>query len=217
MIHKLEADGIQLQLGERMLLSGIYLKCETGKITGLLGRNGGGKTSLMNVIYGILKCEKSVRIDSLIQNEAYKRPYLLRYLPQFRFIPASLSLKRVFRDFELDFNPFAELYPEFASAYKSPVGSLSGGGHRLVELYLIVKAKTCFCLLDEPFTHLSPIQIEKVKNLLLEEKNNKGFLITDHLYKQVTGISDNIYFLSDGKTQLLQNIEEIETLGYVKN
>ena len=51
----------------------------------------------------------------------------------------------------------------------------------------------------------------------IEEKNNKGFLITDHLYKQVTGISDNIYFLSDGKTQLLQNIEEIETLGYVKN
>ena len=38
MIHTLEADGIQLDFGLRRLLSDVYLKCETGKITGLLGR-----------------------------------------------------------------------------------------------------------------------------------------------------------------------------------
>jgi len=47
MIHTLEADGIQLEFNGRSILSDIYLKAETGKITGLLGRNGEGKSCLM--------------------------------------------------------------------------------------------------------------------------------------------------------------------------
>src|SRR4249920_3726905 len=131
MSHSLEADSIQLQFGLRRILSSIYLKCETGKITGLLGRNGQGKSCLMNIIYGTLDCEKSVRFDKVAQRQAFKRPDLLLYLPQFNFIPKSLSLKRVFQDFALDFLSFAEKFPEFASTYKSSIGSLSGGGHRL--------------------------------------------------------------------------------------
>ena len=216
MTHKLEADSIQLQFGDRKILSNIYLKCETGKITGLLGRNGQGKSCLLKIIYGTLRCEKSVRIDNLSQSEAFKRTDLLLYLPQFNFIPKSLSIKRVFQDFGLDFIAFVESFPEFKSKYKSSIGSLSGGGHRLVELYVIVKSKSLFAMLDEPFTHLSPLQIEKVKGLLLEEKTNKGLLITDHMYTQVLDICDNLYLLADGETQLTKSAADIERLGYAK-
>ena len=216
MTHKLEADSIQLQFGDRRILSNIYLKCETGKITGLLGRNGQGKSCLLKIIYGTLRCEKSVRIDNLSQSEAFKRTDLLLYLPQFNFIPKSLSIKRVFQDFGLDFIAFVESFPEFKSKYKSSIGSLSGGGHRLVELYVIVKSKSLFAMLDEPFTHLSPLQIEKVKGLLLEEKTNKGLLITDHMYTQVLDICDNLYLLADGETQLTKSAADIERLGYAK-
>lgn len=216
MSYKLEADGIQLEFDGRKVLTSIYLKCETGKITGLLGRNGQGKSCLMKIIYGSLKCEKSVRIDNISQSQAFKRPDLLRYLPQFNFVPKSLPLKRIFRDFDLDYSIFAKRFPEFASTYKSSIGSLSGGGQRLVELYIIVKSSTHFAMLDEPFTHLSPLQVEKVKELLLEEKENKGLLITDHMYKQVIDICDNIYVLTNGKTHLLKNIDEIETFGYAR-
>jgi ABC-type lipopolysaccharide export system ATPase subunit len=71
-------------------------------------------------------------------------------------------------------------------------------------------------MLDEPFTHLSPLQIEKVKELLLEEKTNKGFLITDHLYREVLDICDSLYLLADGETQLTQSVADLETLGYAK-
>lgn len=216
MIHQLEADGIQLQFGTRMILSGIHLACETGKITGLLGRNGQGKSCLMQAIYGTLKCEKSVRIDKLAYHEAFKRPDLLLYLPQFNFIPKSLSVKRVFKDFGLDFNAFAERFPECLSAYKSAVGNLSGGGQRLIELYLIVKSNTCFAMLDEPFTHLSPVQIEKAKALLLEERTNKGLLITDHMYRHVLDVCDNIYILLNGRTNMAANAEDIDIPGYAK-
>ena len=151
MNHKLEADSIQLQFGDRTILSSIYLKCETGKITGLLGRNGQGKSCLMKIIYGTLKCEKSVRIDNLAQHEAFKRPDLLLYLPQFNFVPKSLSLKRIFQDFALDFSSFAERFPEFQSKYKSSIGSLSGGGHRLVELFVNSKIQVTFCHVRRTF------------------------------------------------------------------
>lgn len=216
MTHKLEADSIQLRFGERTILSSIYLKCETGKITGLLGRNGQGKSCLLKIIYGTLKCEGSVRIDSMALPEAFKRPDQLLYLPQFNFIPNSLSLKRVFKDFDLDFESFAERFPELESKYKSSVSSLSGGAHRLLELYIIVKSKSLFTMLDEPFTHLSPLQIEKAKELLLKEKANKGLIITDHMYKHVIDISDDLYVLTNGKTHLTKSPDDIETLGYAK-
>lgn len=216
MKHKLEADNIQLSFDGRVILSDIYLKCETGIITGLLGRNGYGKSCLMKIIYGSLPCEKSVRFDNISQPEVFKRPNLLHYLPQFTFIPKGLSLKRIFNDFELEYSSFGKMFPEFTSQYKSSVNSLSGGERRLVELYIIVKSKSQFAMLDEPFTHLGPIQIEKAKELLIEEKGNKGLLITDHLYQHVTGICDNIYVLSNGKTNLAKNIEDIETFGYVR-
>jgi ABC-type lipopolysaccharide export system ATPase subunit len=216
MTHKLEADSIQLEFKGRKILSSVYLKCETGKITGLLGRNGQGKTCLMKIIYGSLKCEKSVRFDDVAQYEAYKRPDLLLYLPQFNFIPKPLSLKRVFNDFDLDYSAFEKRFPEFTSRYKSSVGILSGGDQRLVELYVVVKTISHFAMLDEPFTHLNPIQIDKVKELLLEEKENKGLLITDHMYRHITDICDHLYVLTNGKTYLTKSIEDIETLGYAR-
>ena len=216
MMHILEADGIQLEFNGRKILSDIYIKAEKGTITGLLGRNGAGKSCLLKIIYGSLRCEKSVRIDKVSQNEAFKHRGLLLYLPQFNFIPKSLSLKRIFSDFEIDFDLFQKRFPEFASRYNAAAGKLSGGELRLVELYTIVKSPSLFALLDEPFTHLNPAQIEKVKLLLLEEKANKGLMITDHMYRHVTAVADNLYVLVNGKTHLTKSPEDIERLGYAR-
>lgn len=216
MMHTLQADSIRLEFDGRIILSDIYITCETGKITGLLGRNGQGKSCLMKIIYGDLPSEKSVRFDNVAQYEAFKRPDLLLYLPQFNFIPARLSLERIFKDFELDYLLFAKNFPEFESRSRSPIGNLSGGQRRLVELYVIVKSKSQFAMLDEPFTHLNPIQVQQVRELLLEEKNNKGLLITDHMFRHVTGISDSLYVLANGKTHLTKNIGDIENVGYAR-
>ena len=62
-MHTLEVNSIQLEFDGRRILSDIYIKCETGKITGLLGRNGQGKSCLMKIMYGDLKCEKFMRFD----------------------------------------------------------------------------------------------------------------------------------------------------------
>lgn len=54
MKHTLEVSSVRLLYGERLILSDVYLKIETGNIVGLLGKNGEGKSSLMHVIFGVI-------------------------------------------------------------------------------------------------------------------------------------------------------------------
>ncbi|KQC00291.1 ATP-binding cassette domain-containing protein [Pedobacter sp. Hv1] len=217
MKHQLEADGIELFFGARKILGNIYIKCETGAITGLLARNGEGKTSLMNIIYGSLKANSSsVRFDGITIAKAYKRPELLTYLPQFNFIPASLSLKRIFNDFEISYPDFVAFFPEFKDSENMKIKKLSGGQRRLVEVYVIIKSNAQFVMLDEPFSHVMPLHIEKLKALLHTEKQHKGFLITDHMYRQIIDASDQLYLLTEGKIHLTSTTEDIERLGYAR-
>ena len=217
MTHKFEAAGIILEFGSRRILSNIYFTCETGKITGILGRNGQGKTCLMNIVYGSMNpLSKSIRFDNISIFKAFKRPDLLTYLPQFNFIPSSLSLKRIFSDFGLDYVLFENFFPEFKTKHNVIIKHLSGGQRRLVEVYLIIKSKSKFSMLDEPFSHLMPLQIEKIKEILQNEKQTKGILITDHMYRQVTNICDNLYVLTDGKIHLTKDITDIDKLGYAR-
>lgn len=218
MKHQLEADGIELSFGSRKILNAVYIKCETNAITGLLGRNGQGKSCLMNIIYGTLNASsRSVRFDGSMVFEAFKRPDLLTYLPQFNFVPASLSLKRVFNDFELPFSDFEATFTEFAGRELNKVGRLSGGERRLLEVYLIIKSKSQFSMLDEPFSHIMPLHIELIKELLQTEKQRKGFLISDHYYQHIIAMSNTLYVLKDGQTHLAKSAADIEWLGYVNN
>lgn len=216
MRHVLEFDSIRLSFGGRMILCDVYMKCETGKITGLLGRNGQGKSCLFNIVYGELQAEeKSVRFDNVSVAQGFMRPDLLRFLPQFDIIPKSFTISRVFDDFGLDFRELEKRFPEFASKHRVAVGKLSGGQYRFIQTYVILKAESRFVILDEPFTHLMPLQIEKVIELIREEKENKGLLITDHLYRPIIEIAHRLYLLTDGKTHPVRTLDEMEELGYV--
>lgn len=217
MNHILEVDSIELEFNSRKILSDIYLKCETGKITGLLGRNGEGKTCLMNIITGSLEPQsKSIRFDSKMILNPLQKTELALYLPQFNFIPKFLTLKKIFSDFNINFNEFATNFPQFKENYLSRIDSLSGGEKRLVEVYIIIKSKTQFLILDEPFSHIMPLHIEVIKEILHKEKLTKGILITDHMHRHITQISDYLYLLTNRKTHLTKSAQDLVTLGYTR-
>lgn len=216
MKHLLEVDSILYEVDKKVLLQDIYLQSETGTITGMLGLNGTGKSSLLKIIFGMLNCSnKSIRIDGKGLFNTSRNPETMRYLPQVHFIPPFLTVKQVFNDFECSFSAFIHHFPNFEQHYHQRFKSLSGGEKRIIETYLILTAKTRFCLLDEPFSQLMPIHVETVKQIIHTEKTKKGILLTDHSYEDVLDVSDHLYLLANSSLTLVNSIEDLIAKGYI--
>jgi ABC-type multidrug transport system ATPase subunit len=217
MTNLLEIDSVILEFDSKRILQDVFLKCETGTVAGLLGRNGVGKSCLMKILFGeLVPNDKSIRINGEPLLNPYRSPRDMRYLPQVKFVPSSLTVRRVFKHFELEFSDFVSRFPEFDKLYGSKFRKLSGGERRIVEIYIVLASKTKFCMLDEPFSHIMPIHIEVIKELITREKENKGIIITDHMYQHIVDISDSVYVISQGKTHPANNMQHIEALGYIK-
>jgi len=65
-------------------------------------------------------------------------------------------------------------------------------------------------LLDEPFSVIMPVYVEKLLDLIKEEKRIKGILISDHLYRQVMEVADRMYVLANGQTYLVTDNRHLE-------
>lgn len=217
MINMLEIDSVLLEFGSKRILKDVYLKSETGKVTGVLGRNGTGKSCLMKILFGeLIPSDKSIRINGKALITSNRSPKDLRYLPQKRFVPNSLTIERIFNDFKLDFADLIYNFPELEKFYKSKLINLSGGERRIIEIYTILVSQTKFSMLDEPFSQVMPIHIDSIKKLILREKENKGIIITDHMYQHIIDICDDLYVINNEKTYLTRSIEDLETLGYAR-
>ena len=213
----LEIDSVILNFGDKRVLSDIYLNCSSGEVVGILGRNGSGKTSLLRIIFGELETpDKSIRINGKAIQEPYKLSGLIKFLPQFNFIIQTISVKQIFKRFKIDFNDFVQLFPGFEKYYKQRLTELSGGERRIVEIYTILASKSLFCLLDEPFTHIMPVHIESVKQLIEREKLKKGVILIDHQYQNVIDICNRIYIIENGKTNKVLSDADFQRFGYLR-
>ena len=211
-----ELENVELSFAEKNILYGVYLKAETGNVTGLLGPNGCGKTSLLKIFFGNLTANNQlVRVNGKGYLNKFYRTKLVKFLSQKNYLPPHLKLKNLFNIFQVNWREFAETFPTVASRKNHRVKELSGGEKRLVETWLIIKSDAKLVLLDEPFTHLAPLYIEIIKQEILKEKQHKAFVITDHLYRDIQLIADELYFLQKGCTQLIKSPSQLEEFGYI--
>jgi len=217
MENLLEIDSVQLRFGERTILNNIYLKSETGKVTGILGRNGCGKSCLLKLIFGEIQTnEKSVRINGNILHKDYRNPQDVRMLPQFNFLPKYIKVIQAFKYFDLDFSEFCDLFNEFSDWTQFKIRQLSGGNVRIIETYLILKSNTKFCILDEPFSHLSPKNVETFIEIIKQEKDTKGIILTDHMYNYITKVSDFLYVIKDCASYKIDDLDKLKDYGYLR-
>jgi len=213
---KIEIDSIELNFGNKKILYGVYLKAETGKITGILGRNGSGKTCLLRILFGDLKPKyKNVRIDKKHIKIELFRTGKVAYLPQHQLLSGNISLKKVFHLFQLDWNAFTTIFDSFERYGNNKITEISSGELRVVETYLILNSGKEIILLDEPFSFIAPLYVEKIKDIINEKKNECAILITDHFYREILDVSDTIYLIKNGSSKLIKSVQELENEGYV--
>ena len=214
----LEADGIRIAFGGREVLGSIYMRVQTGQIVGLLGRNGSGKSVLLQTIFGARTvADASVRVNGRRVVPAFRQPGLLNYLPQEPLLPPSLSLARAARLLGVDMEAATARFPELRSQFGQRLGELSGGSGRLMQALLLLHADTAFSLFDEPFSGVMPVHVETLAEEMQRVKTRKGLLITDHRYAEVLPICDVVYLLHQGRLLKLDGDvrEQLRDYGYL--
>lgn len=218
MKHVLEADSIQKYYNHKLVVSDVYLKCETGDIIGLLGRNGSGKSTLLKIIFGIVSADyKFVRIDGQLKRTTSELLNEISYLPQDNFIPKQFSVKKVIK-LSIPENKRDAFCNDtlIRSISDKKIFHLSGGELRYLEIKLVLFNASRFALLDEPYNGLAPIMIEKVNQLIKVNAKNKGIIITDHNYQNVIAVATKLILITAGKTHHLKDKTELIEKGYLK-
>lgn len=211
-----ELDNVELYFKNKLILNGIYLKAETGKVTAILGKNGCGKSSLLNIAFGNLKPKyKLVRLNNKPLLKPLYTTGIAKYLPQYNFTPDGLTLSFIFKLYNLDWTVFIENFEAFSIYENSKFKNISGGERRIIETFIILKTKSKIVFLDEPFSHLSPLYIETVKQLIAQEKKEKAIIISDHMYQHIIDASDAIYLLKNGTTKKIDKLTDLEDYKYL--
>jgi len=211
----LEADGIRLAFGTRQVLADVYLRVQTGQVVGLLGRNGSGKSVLLQTVFGARAVpDASVRVDGRRVVPAFRQPGLINYLPQTPLLPPGVSWRQAARLLGVDAEKAIADFPELRSPLGQDPGELSGGTARLLEVLLVLHAKTAFSLFDEPFSGIMPVHVEALAQEMQQAKQRKGLLLTDHRYTEVLPLCDVVYLLHGGRLQKLGANPRAELLDY---
>lgn len=217
MVNTLEIDSIYRVVNQNLTLSDIYLKCNTGEIVGIVGRNGAGKSLLMKIIFGIEKTEnKFIRINNNIIKKPYKKFGLITYLPQNSFLPKNLKVIKTIKLYisKSEVANFANdqiLKP----ILESKVSELSGGELRYLEIKLLLNFKSHFVLLDEPLSYLSPKLKEKVMKLIVEKSADKGIIVTDHDYFNLKSIITKLHLMNNGSLKQISDESELVMWNYL--
>lgn len=215
----LEIRNARMQFGQRLVLNNVNLTCNSNEIIGIFGRNGAGKSTFLQIIFGTLKAKSiEIIIDSqpFLQNQIIPSQKIA-YLPQHPFLPKGLKVRETIPLFFPNGEDQDKIFysPKVSAFENIQIGKLSLGQLRYLELLLIGNLEHNFLMLDEPFSMVEPLYKEVIKNLLLDHKKTKGIILTDHYYNDVLEITDKNYLINDGNFIKIKDIDDLIDFNYL--
>lgn len=197
----------------KKVLRNLDLEIETGKIYGLLGPNGSGKTTFLKIAAGVLRYRTGeITIEGDKPSVVTKSK--VAYLPDVNFFYKWMKVKDavrffddMFEDFDLD--KAKDLIQFMKLDEDDKVYSLSKGMLARLKLALVLSREAKLYLFDEPLSGIDPVSREKIIESIVDSCNeNCSFIISTHMVSDVEQLLDEVIFLSDGKVILSGNSEE---------
>lgn len=209
-------DSVHLEFGQNQVLQSAYLTARTGRVTGVLGRNGTGKSCLFKCIMGGIKPQNIfIRFNDEMSTDYGHIGKRVKYLPQNLFMPSNMTLDEAFTLYGVDYDGLVTFDTKYHMYQRRTFKELSGGEARIVEMYLVLMSDAEFCILDEPFSNIAPNCVEKMQVLIQEQKKNKGIIVSDHLYEDILEVADDLFLLRDGYTFPIKSREDLIHHGYI--
>ena len=215
-VNRLLVDSVHLEFDRLQVLQSAFITAQTGRVTGVLGRNGCGKSCLFKCIMGGIKpLNIFVRFNDEPETDYGHIGRRIKYLPQNIFIPGNMSLGEAFKMYGVDYDGLVTFDNKFHSYQRMTSGQLSGGEVRIAEMYMVLNSDAEFCILDEPFSNVAPKYVEMMQQLIEIHKATKGIIISDHMYEQVMDITDDLFLLRDGYTFPIKTRDDLIHHGYI--
>ncbi|WP_299574998.1 ABC transporter ATP-binding protein [uncultured Leptotrichia sp.] len=195
-------------------LNNVNLSIESGKIIGLLGPNGSGKTTFIKLLNGLLKpTEGEIFIDG--KNPGVETKKIVAYLPDKNYLDNSKTVKAIlqlFADFYDDFdleraqNMLKDLGIDITRRFKL----LSKGTKEKVQLILVMCRRAKLYLLDEPIAGVDPAARDYILNTVIKNYNREAtVIISTHLIADVEKVLDEAIFIRKGEILLYQDVKSI--------
>lgn len=185
------------------VLNNLNLELPAGKIIGLLGPNGCGKSTLIKLISGLLQPDSGeILVDGIPVSD--KTNALISYLPERTYFNSWMKVEELimyFEEFYTDFNAekaFKLLY-DLKIDPSQKLKSLSKGTKEKVQLILVMSREAKLYLLDEPIAGVDPAARDYILSTIVSNYNPEAsIIITTHLITDVEQVLDDFVFLSYG-------------------
>lgn len=210
----LEIKHINKSYGPKQILKDINLTISSGKIIGLLGKNGVGKTTLIKLINDLLTpTSGEILVKGNPVGVASKK--VISYLPERTYLNKSMKVSEAlsyFADFYEDFDieKAKKLLNDLELDITMPLSKMSKGMQEKVQLVLVVSRKADLYILDEPLGGVDPATRDYILDTILNNFNEgASVLISTHLIADIERILDEVIFIDKGEIILQSDTDSL--------
>lgn len=210
----LECKNLCKTYGHKSALNGISLQLQPGKIIGLLGPNGSGKTTFLKLINGLL----TPSAGSLLINgkpPGRESKAIVAYLPERTYLNDSMKVRealRFFADFYSDFDlqRAEEMLRNLNIETTARLKTLSKGTKEKVQLILVMSRQARLYCLDEPIAGVDPAARDYIlRNIINNYNPEASVLISTHLITDIEQVLDEVIFIREGELLLHKTVDDI--------
>ncbi len=210
----LQCRDLSKRFSGRYALNGINMDIPRGRIIGLLGPNGSGKTTFMKLANGLLvPSGGSILINGSKPGPETKQ--VISYLPDKDYLPDWMKVSdliKMFVDFYADFDHLRarDMLQRLSINEEQRLKSLSKGTKEKVQLILAMSRRAQLYLLDEPIGGVDPAARDYILNTIISNYNENGsVIISTHLIADVEQVLDDVIFIKDGTIAACTSVDEI--------
>lgn len=209
-----EFKDLSKNFGTKEVLKKINFKIEKGKIYGLLGPNGSGKTTMIKIINDLLQPSSG---EILIQGKepGIESKKIISYLPERTYLNMNMKvieLIQFFKDFYQDFDEekAVQLLEKLKINKQDKLKNMSKGTKEKVQLIMVMSRRADLYILDEPIGGVDPASRDYILETILTNFNEgSSIIICTHLIADIEKILDQVIFINQGKIVLNEDADTI--------
>ncbi len=214
----IETNNLTKRFGDITAVDDITLVIEEGKVFGLIGTNGAGKSTFLRMLSGILKPDEgNLEIDGMevFENPECKKNFFFISDEAFFFLNSTPD--EMERFYEKCYKSYSrERYEKLMGSFdldrKRKISTFSKGMKKQLSIILGLSAMTKYIFCDETFDGLDPVMRQAVKSLFASDMSERDFtpIIASHNLRELEDICDTVGLLHKGGMLMSEDLDEVK-------